>query len=307
MRVAVLLATAPPQRFVGGELATLHLARFLQSRGHTVTVYALRAPMGYVWNGLPVRPLTDWRLIPADVVLTHPDVGAFGWQAARFARCPVVAYVHNTSPRTLRDLRWRPPHLLIANSPVTAAAADTPWAVVCRPWVEPVTTSTGQRSATTVVNLNPDKGGLLVAQLAAMTPSWEWLAVAGGHGRQVEMPEHVQLLGQLPHLYPVWERTRLLLFPTRFESYGMTPLEAMTAGIPVVASDLPGVRDALGPAAVYLTGSTVGEWLAAAVALMDPARYEDRAAAGLEWAARAWRRACADREQTATAIEDLAA
>jgi hypothetical protein len=306
VRVAVVLAWAPPARHVGGELATLRLARFLEGRGHEVTVWATRAATSWRWGGLAVRALTAWRAVDCDVVLTHPDVGAQGWLVAQRNRCPVVGYVHNLLPQTRRALLWRPPHLTVHNSPVTAAACGDRDPLVCRPWVEPVTTATDRRVCTTAVNVSVKKGGPLVADLTRLDPDRQWLVVHGGYSDQHPMPPHVSTVGHLPHLYGVWERTRLLIFPTQFESYGMTALEAMTAGIPVVATYLPGVRDALGDAATYLpAGCPAQAWLGAVAAFDDPAVYDARVADGLGWAREAYQRACADRERTAAAIEAL--
>src|SRR5439155_14448830 len=57
---------------------------------------------------------------------------------------------------------------------------------------------------------------------------------------------------------------RLLAFPSRYEGFGLPPLEAMAAGVPVVASDLPAVREVTG-GLVRLAGAGRAEELAAAL------------------------------------------
>ena len=38
-------------------------------------------------------------------------------------------------------------------------------------------------------------------------------------------------------------RAACLVYPTRYESFGLPPLEAMVAGCPVVSTDMPVVRE----------------------------------------------------------------
>ena len=47
------------------------------------------------------------------------------------------------------------------------------------------------------------------------------------------------------------EQASALLFPSLYEGFGIPPLEAMVLGCPVIASDIPAVREACGDAARY--------------------------------------------------------
>src|SRR5439155_19242604 len=54
----------------------------------------------------------------------------------------------------------------------------------------------------------------------------------------------------------------VLAYPSRFEGFGLPPLEALRAGGPVVASDTPAVREACGDAALYAAADSPREWSA---------------------------------------------
>lgn len=94
--------------------------------------------------------------------------------------------------------------------------------------------------------------------------------------RQLDAP--VAFAGRLPraHLADAYARARVCVLPSANgqEAFGITLLESMAAGTPVVASDLPGVREV-----ARLAGLTAkpqdAEGLAAALAdaLRDPARF----------------------------------
>jgi glycosyltransferase involved in cell wall biosynthesis len=64
----------------------------------------------------------------------------------------------------------------------------------------------------------------------------------------------ILFLGQINDfkvLAQYYKHAQLLLFPSLSESSGLPPIEAMSFGCPVVVSDIPGLRERCGDAAVY--------------------------------------------------------
>lgn len=93
--------------------------------------------------------------------------------------------------------------------------------------------------------------------------------------------ERVHLVGAVPYReIPKWYGgARAFVFPSRLETFGHPLLEALAAGIPVVASDLPVFRE-IGGDAVHYVDTTSPEPLAEALAgvLGDPAAAARREA-----------------------------
>jgi glycosyltransferase involved in cell wall biosynthesis len=84
----------------------------------------------------------------------------------------------------------------------------------------------------------------------------------------------VSLPGPLPHpqLLDRLRQAGLYVFPSQLETFGIAPLEALAAGLPVVASDLPALRESLGDAALLLPVEDEAAWVATLIRLLrDPA------------------------------------
>lgn len=62
---------------------------------------------------------------------------------------------------------------------------------------------------------------------------------------------------------------RAFVFPSLYEGFGIPPLEAMTQGCPVLAADIPAVREACGEAALYFDPRDRGSLEAALRRVMD--------------------------------------
>lgn len=56
-----------------------------------------------------------------------------------------------------------------------------------------------------------------------------------------------------PHLRTLVRHAAALVFPSSYEGFGLPPLEAMAAGVPVIAADIPPVREVCGPWVRYFT------------------------------------------------------
>ncbi|MBO9542058.1 glycosyltransferase family 4 protein [bacterium] len=84
-------------------------------------------------------------------------------------------------------------------------------------------------------------------------------------------------------LAALYQEATAFVFPSRYEGFGLPPLEAMAAGVPVIASDRASIPEVVGPAGLLLSPDRVLEWQRAIESLCeDQGRREALAALGRE-------------------------
>jgi glycosyltransferase involved in cell wall biosynthesis len=98
-----------------------------------------------------------------------------------------------------------------------------------------------------------------------------------------------------PHLAALYRRASVLVLPSDREGFGLPVVEAMACGTPVIASDIPALREVGGTAALYCAPGDAGGWAETLAQLEreqgDPAARERRRSACLSSASRFdWRR-----------------
>ena len=98
------------------------------------------------------------------------------------------------------------------------------------------------------------------------------LVLVGATGRWAEELPDVQLTGLISDddLSAIYTGAHALVFPSDDEGFGLPPVEALACGTPVVASDVPALREVLGDRATLVPVDDLDELLAAAERAVRP-------------------------------------
>ena len=152
----------------------------------------------------------------------------------------------------------------------------------------------------------------ILSQVARMRPGVKLWRVGGAFTptqtarvRDLGLVDRIQVLPFVtrPVLAALYRRAALVLLPSDREGFGLPVAEALACGTPIVASDLPVLREVGGAAAEYCPAGEVQEWAARVVALLeeresDSTAWEKRRRAGVEHARLfSWDRYAGEMEQ----------
>lgn len=116
----------------------------------------------------------------------------------------------------------------------------------------------------------------LFYSLAARNRQKKFIHVKGGYGvfSAQENPGNVRLVFNTADLYPIYKETRTLIVPSYSETFSLVAREAGLLGIPVVCSDLPGLRENLGKTGFYADPRDISSFEKHLRRLEDPVYYE---------------------------------
>ncbi|MBU6448392.1 MAG: glycosyltransferase family 4 protein [Rhodospirillales bacterium] len=111
------------------------------------------------------------------------------------------------------------------------------------------------------------------------------------------LPQPAQYIGRVSdaQLKALYEAASCLVFPSRYEGFGLPPLEAMTCGCPVVASDIAVLREVCADAAQFCNPAYPDDIARKVIAVIGSAsrREEMREAGFLRSRIFTWQRAAA--------------
>lgn len=271
MTIAAFLHGYPPAWSMGGEVST---HRTLRAVPGSVVFTSTDKP--YDIDGVSVRPssgstptdITD-DLVSAgsSVVFAHSTLSTHTVKAARLLRLPSILAVH-APPRYAADLRraWSRATVRLYNTEVARQEWNDPRGWLLHPPVgEPATeVIDGPRDALTLTSSLLNKGVLPTLTLARKWPHRRFIIVRSPahstHGspdfeEQVTELDNVEVWDRIhpDEMHRLWAQTHILLVPSRYETYGLSAIEAAWHGIPSVHIDTPHVREGIGTAARLMT------------------------------------------------------
>ena len=116
-------------------------------------------------------------------------------------------------------------------------------------------------------------------RLVACGPLTPYAQEVRSVARQCGVAERVELRGYVDDetLLDLYSRAAMFVFPSRYEGFGLPPLQALACGLPVVAARIPTALEVLGDAAVLVEPGDVEGFaaaLSAALSVFSPERVE---------------------------------
>jgi glycosyltransferase involved in cell wall biosynthesis len=174
-------------------------------------------------------------------------------------------------------------------SGATQPAVELPWLadVVGRPWALHVGSCNSRKRIDVLLDV--------VAAVRETVPDVRLVKVGGEWtAGQREQIARLGLAGTITHVHSlsrvdladVYRRAGVVLVPSAAEGFGLPVIEALACGAVVVASDIPALREAGGPAAIYAPVGHVGAWSDVVARLLTDAAAAPPRADRLAWAGR---------------------
>lgn len=260
MNILFHLHAYPIEVFAGAEMMAHRIVKFLTTKGHDVKVLSGSAVnKESIFDGVTVNKFIQdadyeyWTW--ADLVVTHLGNTHYCYNMQKRFKKKLIHLIHNTHEVQLT--RAKPKNnYMVYNSEYSARKLRYPTeSTVCIPPVdyrEFEKVSNEGSNYFTLVNLNENKGGQLLIDVAKKMPSVQFLGVEGGYYEQIKGEvKNIKYVKPTDNMKDVYKKSKCVLILSRYESWGQVAVESLSSGVPVIVSNAEGVSEAVGYAGTY--------------------------------------------------------
>jgi len=282
MKILALVKRYVPIQNSGAEWMLHEMLLFLKDKGHDVKVFMPQEP--YEFEGIKVYKESDMvkEVRECDIVISHLDKAGRALNLCEHYKKPFIHIVHNSNLCDIVRTKHRQNKgeqfvYVIYNTNNTKEALHYPNpSIIVHPPINSKRYKTKPGKKITLINLFDLKGGKFFHNIARLMPDYEFLGVEGGYGQQVKdnLP-NVEYMKHVSDAKKIYSKTRILLMPSKYESYGRTGIEAFVSGIPVIAAPTLGLKEALGSAGIFCQLDSPLKWIEAIKSLDDLEYYKE--------------------------------
>lgn len=283
MKTVVALSHGyPPEWNMGGEVSLHRMMQMAQGEKHVLT----KTDKEHVFEGVNVHEIdavnvlniqTDTipianqlKELKADAVIGQNELSLAAVHAAKMVGAVSVVSVH-TPPLYGRNIAQalREADYAVYNTRTSAIEWGEPNAVVLHPPINPMPKETYTKGdAYTLLSSLKNKGVETVIELAKRYKDKRFIIVRSPAEPTHGLPNIEEVVKDIPNIElcprvapeeveKYFKQTRILLVPSRYETYGMSAIEAAGYGIPTVHVDTPHVREGIGEGAILVPGLNV--------------------------------------------------
>lgn len=271
----------PPEWNMGGEVSLHRMLKEAKGDKHVLTgtekehefegvkVHKIDADNVLDINTNPNRIAEQLKELKADVVIGQNELSLATVIAARMIGAVSIVSVH-TPPLYGRNIMQAlgKADCAIYNTRTSAIEWGEPNALVVHPPISELKNKTFNGDAYLLSSSLVNKGVKTVIELAKRNPDKRFIIIRSPaeptHGlpnleEVVKDIKNIELKPRVPpeQMEKYFKQARILLVPSRYETYGMTTIEAAGYGIPTVHVDTPHVREGIGEGAILVPGLSV--------------------------------------------------
>lgn len=278
MKTVVALSHGyPPEWNMGGEVSLHRMLQMIDGDKHVLT----NTTKSYKFEGINVQPIDAINVLDiqtnpnpiskqlneldADIVIGQNELSLSGVRSARMTGSIPIVSVH-TPPRYGRNIMQAlgEADYAIYNTRTSAIEWGEPNAMVVHPPISSLPEKTYTKGdAYTILSSLRNKGVETVIELAKRYKDKRFIIVRSpaeathGLANLEEIVKDIPNIELHPRVAPeevdkYFKQTRILLVPSRYETYGMSSIEAAGYGIPCVHVDTPHVREGIGDGAILV-------------------------------------------------------
>lgn len=275
-RIVWVMHSWVPNVRAGSEITAEAQIEYLKQKGWEVIVLVHRWVVPE-YKGVPIYPIQQGKMLQSPFIVNllksadllcvqNYSVQDFIFACEQFQK-PIVIFLHTQNDnRDILNFRFGAPVYVVYNvNFLKLESNNTHPSIVIHPKVDTAPFKIQKKDAkyVTLVNCNENKGGEILIQLAKALPDVQFLGVKGGYQKQIieaNPPPNLTYMETQEDMTKVYEKTKILIVPSKSETWGRVAVEAMASGTPVITSRSPGLLECVGKSVISCDRNDTSCW-----------------------------------------------